>query len=214
MGRLLDLPTEIIHIITSHLPYRDKKSYRKTHKTAKVDFYPSYQRQNEALRLWKLIFKNDSWLQDVVSMGLVPVLIGHDLKHLAAASEGGLGDNHHYIHLTFVDLNPAEKRGRSNRLDAWNFISAGILSQLRSNNFNTRVREAQFPGFTLRVTTCYRADTVEDPYKILRPDGEQTTVLRFDGFTSTMYDTSDIELADDHLIVRHTDGTNILFKYY
>ncbi|KAF5263603.1 hypothetical protein FOXYS1_5644 [Fusarium oxysporum] len=89
-------------------------------------------------------------------------------------------------------------------LTKWSEFNYNVLTDIRT-------REARFPGFTLRFTTHPLNELVDEPYKILHPNGKQTTMLRFDGYTSQMYDTSDIELTDDQLIVRHSDGTKIHF---
>ena len=105
-------------------------------------------------------------------------------------------------------------RGRKSPLHTWDLITERINTQLRSIDIDTRAREARFPGFTLRFSTCRsESELVDDPYKILHPNGKQTTMLRFDGYTSQMHDTSKRKLTDDRLIVRHDDGTKVQFDY-
>jgi hypothetical protein len=51
MGRLAELPTEILQRITSLLSFHDKASYLKVHKQSQHHFYPSYHEQQTPFRV-------------------------------------------------------------------------------------------------------------------------------------------------------------------
>lgn len=58
MGRLADLPTEILQIITSLLSFHDKSSYLKVHKQSQHHFCPSYHEQQTPFRVLGRIVKS------------------------------------------------------------------------------------------------------------------------------------------------------------
>jgi len=187
MPNLTSLPLELAQEITANLPIRDNYRYRMTCRLAKSHCYAG---QVES-RIWGKVIET-WWLDKMVDLGFTPTLIGMGLAGL----EDGLLDEklQGVLGLGDDDALPSHEKP----LVALVLVGAGryqvareeFMSAVLSSHYHewdNRVVEVQFPGFTLYTGSLFRWPCDVNPELLLAPHTDKTLVVYYERKPSDIY---------------------------
>lgn len=164
MARLSSLPTEVLQQIGSYLSLDAKYTFYMTHKNAAKAFHNNLVEYNY---VWDKIFKNQSWLNKMVSKGFDIAIVGYDMRflHQAARKNDML--------VALVPMGPRGSSYRANQQD--------LLCTLRCDCFNKYTNLIHFSGFQLYIGSVLHLwpNTVSRPYRLLHPEVDRTLVTYF-----------------------------------
>ena len=168
------LPVELRHAITSWLTPFEKSAYLCTYKGAVTDMSS---RQLAHLDIWKEVFVDEKWIQQVQSNGLHPVLLGCGTPYMALVlASDSVND---IIEGTWPDT---------------------LLPSLRSQSFSRKRMEVKFSDFTLNVVHVMEpglAIDVPDPMQCLQTERSGVRAVYYMDPSSKTYN------LDPHIVASH-----------
>ena len=214
MANLTNLPLELAQEITAKLPIRDKYRYKMTCRFAGSHCYAG---QVES-RIWGKIVET-WWLDKMVDLGFTPTLIG---MGLATLEDALLDEELQGVSSLGVDQ---VLRSHEKPLVALVLVGAGryqvareeFMSAVLSSHYHewdNRVVEVRFPGFTLYTGSLFRWPCDVDPELLLARHTDKTLVVYYERRSSDIYyipvnyqeDTTtcdDVDITVQLLEVRH-----------
>ena len=166
----------------------ERKRYIQTHRNAKIAFTKS---ELEDINFWSTIFRNDVWLNKVISHGLYPAVIGN------------IGEHGAYLILALINENV------KTCVDQNSVHTKHLLKSLQSKSYCLEKQEVKFKDFTLHVGEIFEgseaAIDVTDPRKLYQEQGgKATTKIKYyvDTSPTIIYNIEPMVAAEDLVVVK------------
>lgn len=195
MISITSLPVELLQCVTSHLSLRDKLRLRVALGNSHA-FHPACV---EEAHIWDKVFKKGNpWLENVLSSGMYPVLIGNDLTQL----DGDCGRQ-----LPYIALALAQPEGcHVTALDP-----TSLLSSLHPGCFCPIRMEVIFPDFVLHVGNALGEMDMADPRRLIRSGSSATRVIFWSGKSTSGY-YAKTRTRKSHVVIT-SENNGLLFTW-